>query len=55
MRCVPVREKEGEEEEEGTGVLPRGSFVLRFLSLLQVGILGEVSGNGFGRIYQFSR
>lgn len=52
-------EKRGKEAEgNGVGCYPEGhacagSFVLRLLSLayLQAGILGEVSGDSFSRIF----
>ena len=51
-------EEEREEEGEGNGwgMLPKGSTscvlcLEAFISLLQAGLSGEASGEGFGRIF----
>ena len=51
---MPVGEEVGGEAGKGNGIglLPRGGALCleAFFSLLQVGLLGEVSGEGFSRI-----
>ena len=50
-RCMPVKKEVG---EEGKWKNRERSWVLcleAFVSPLQVGILGEVSGEGFSRIF----
>ena len=54
---MPVKKEVGEDEGNGEGYSPEGEhvhwalFLEALFSLLQAGILGEVSGEGFSRIF----